>query len=358
MFRRLSKDQTAPVVMDEVHVLNATEQTQLKRIKHTAIFRACLIGTLTAIICGFSMIVADWILGPVSEEATYWDARWHYAIMIVLVTFATVIEIILLYWNALIAVHRMAVAAGLCMFADDGEPNAVLNALVGAALELPNSREETLFVQPGREVSRFWILLVSVLYRLKVTATYYIIKAIVQRFLGRVLVRWAIELIAIPIYAFWDALITFWVLRQARVCVMGPSAVRRFSQQLQAENPNLSPACRTGLLCSVGSVVARNSHLHPNIELFLRELIAMYGMPDETKIDDSGNLLNLIAELNAEEQQVVLKTLTFSLIIDGHASIWEKRLLQSCLRKCGLPTKLTQLSRILKQFKCGEPIQL
>lgn len=343
--------------MDEVYILNAAEHKRLKEIERSAISRAALVGTFSAIVCGFSWITAEWLLGEVPDASTFWDARWHYAIMIAMFTFATVVEIILLYWNALVAVQRMAVASGLRMFQKDGTPNAVLNALVGVALELPNSREETLFAQPGREVSRFWIVVVTILYRLKVTLTYYVIKAFVQRFLGRVMVRWAIELIAIPIYAFWDALITYWVLRQARVCVMGPSAVLHFSQEISKSNPTLSPNCRTAILCSVGSTVARNSHLHPNVELFLGELVEMYGIPDETKIDDSGNLLDLIAGLNEEEQETVLKTLSFSLIIDGRVSIWEKRLLQSCLKACGKPTDLTALARDLKRFQCGKPIE-
>ena len=358
VFRRLSKDDSPPVAPDAVHILNATEQARLKTIERAAIFRAAWIGVLSAIICGFSWFAAEWILGPSSAEATFWDARWHYAIMMGLVSFATGIEIVLLYWNALVAVHRMAVAAGLQMFAENGQPNTILNALTKVALELPNSRKTTLFAQPGREVSRFWVVLAAVLYRLKVTATYYIIKAIVQRFLGRVMVKWMVELVAIPIFALWDAMITFWVLRQARVCAIGPSAVVDYISQIHETHPNLTAECRIALLCSVGSIVARNPHLHPNVELLLRELADLYGMPENTQIDDSANLLDLIGRLEPDQQEIILQTLTVAIIIDGKASIWEKRLLQSCLRICGKPTDLSDLTAALKRFRHGEPIGL
>lgn len=357
VFQRLSTKSSETDSLDEVHVLNQSEQQRLQKIETVAIGKAALIGTGSALACAISWFAAEWMLGPVADGMSFWNQWRHYAVMALIVSIATAVEVAFLYWNALVAVHQMAVAAGLKLFDNDGKPKAVLNALVGAALELPNSREETLFAQPGREVSRWWLVTVAVLYRLKVTVTYYIAKALVHRCMGRVLVRWAIELVAIPVYAFWDGLVTFWVLRQARVCAMGPSCIKALAVKLETRTDQLSEAGRNAVLCAVGSTVARNTHLHPNIELFLRELIRIHGQPS-ADIDNSGTLLDLLVDLSANEQEAVLQVLTLSLILDGRVSLWERGLLRRCLSTCGRQNDLSPLKNGLKTFRNGQPLRL
>lgn len=354
IFRHLSRNRSDPESPDEVHILNPREQTQLKEIERSAILRAALIGTLAALICAFAWPAAVWILGPAPADAGFSEQWQHYLVTGILFTIATVVEIILLYWNTLVAVHHMAHAAGLRLFAERGEPRAVLNALVGAALELPNSREETLFARPGREVSRWWIILVAILYRLKVTFTYYLAKALVQRFMGRVVVRWAIELIAVPVYAFWDSVVTYRVLRQARVCAMGPSAVKTMAAELQKQMPPPGEEGRMAMLCAVGSTVARNSHLHPNVRLLLQELVNLYGHPQDAEIDNSENLLELLPVLAFHEKKLVIQTLSLALIIDGRASIWERKLLVQCLEASEMSLELEYLHRGLARFRNGQ----
>lgn len=358
MFRRWSRKLGDPNSLDEIHILNDQEQDRLRSIEKAAIWRAAGIGTLSALICAVSWPAALWCFGTPPEEMPMLE-RWPwYAVMGAVLTFATIVEIVLIYWNALHAVHRMSYAAGLKLFNDAGEPVAVMNALVSAALELPRSREETLFAVPGKEISRWWVLAAAMLYRLKVTVSYYIAKAIFQRLMSRVAVRWAIELVAVPVYAFWDALITFWVLREARVCAMGPSAVEEFSRKIQLRDVNVSDQAHNAIVCAVGATVARNSELHPNVELLFRELVKIYGIPPGQDVDSSDSLMGLLAGLTHDEQVLVLETLTLSMIIDGQASVWERQLLADCLDACGMPENPEPLKNGLKDFRAGKRIDM
>ena len=358
IFRRWTRKLGAPKSEDEVHILNANEQSQLRSIERSAIWKAVGIGTLSAILCAASWPTATLCLGTPAAELTLAQLWPWYLIMGAVLAVATILEIVLIYWNALHAVHRMSYAAGLKLFGDDDQPLAVMNALVSAALELPRSREETLFAVPGREISRWWVVFATLLYRLKVTLSYYIAKAIVQRLLSRVAVKWAIELVAIPVYAFWDALITYWVLREARVCAMGPSAVEEFSRKIQQRDVDLSEAAHTAIVCAVGATVARNSELHPNVELLFRELTDVYGIPNDKDIDHSQDLIGLLQDLTHDEQVLVLETLTLSMIIDGQASVWERQLLADCLDACGMPKESEPLNKGLALFRAGKALDV
>ena len=358
VFRSLSQNDSSQSSDDLIHVLNDDEQEQLKRIERAAIFRGALIGTLTAIICAFSWSAGVALFGDVAADASIRSSWRQYSVMFGMFTIATIIEIALLYWNTLVAVHRMALAAGLRLFDSSGQPKEVMKALVGAALELPNTRQETWFARPGHEVSRWWVVIATLLYRLKVTITYYIAKTLVQRFLGRVLVRWAIELVAIPVYAIWDALVTYWVLRQAKVCAMGPSAIEAICDHFRERARSISELGRLTALCGVGCTVARNPYLHPNVQRLLNQLVTIFGLPTEKHLDDSGTLLDYLPRLEADEQRFVLELISLAVVLDGRASIWERELIQSCLLASNLPADTSGLNRELKRFRNGQGIRL
>jgi hypothetical protein len=358
ILRRWSELKPIDLDNDGIHILSREEQSRLRGVEFKAIARAACIGVISALFCALSWPAATWILGATEPHTTFWQNWRHYLIMFGVISVGTVIEIVLLYWNALHAVHRLSRVAGLQLFDEDRKPFPVTNALIQAALELPYSREETNGALPGREVSRWWVLTVAILYRLKVTFTYYLSKILVQRLLGRILVRWAIELIAIPVYAFWDALVTFLVVRKARINAMGPSMVLEAVNQIETEYPDLDDSSREILLCAVGCTVARNANLHPNVAYLLQVIHQRFGLDSIEAIDQSDRLLGLLAEASDDDRRLAAQVLSLSLVIDGRISVWERRLLMEIQKACGMPNNQRELKDALKSFYRGQSMQV
>ena len=126
-----------------------------------------------------------------------------------------------------------------------------------AALELPNPVESAFGVDPRRETSRVRLIVASLVYKLKVSVTNFMAKTIVRRVFGRALIRTWLPFVAVPVTALWNAAVTYVVLREARIRVMGPSAARELVAVVFEDAPPPSPAARLCLARAVGSAIVR-----------------------------------------------------------------------------------------------------
>ncbi|HEY6077608.1 MAG TPA: hypothetical protein VIW29_02330, partial [Polyangiaceae bacterium] len=245
---------------DPIHVLNPVERAALRRVERGAVLRAALAGVLNAVATGFGELYAHGHLGPMPEHATLAQRASYWGVFGVAAIVFAVLEIAYLYWDSLRAVRRLAAVAGLELRADANAEVAL--ALARAALELPNPPEATLGVNPHREASKAQLLVASLIYKLKISVSNFLFKAILQRALGRFATRHLLAFAAVPINAVWNGLVCWSVLREARIRVMGPSAaVEMLSAVLEGE-PSPSPQLVAAIQQAVGSAVVRTRELH------------------------------------------------------------------------------------------------
>src|SRR5688572_21228890 len=92
-----------------VHILDAGERAQLRRIQRGAVARSALAGALSSVAAGAAEVYADANFpaaggAPFGVLATYW------AFVMGVTVVASIFEIGFLYWDALRSVHRLAVA--------------------------------------------------------------------------------------------------------------------------------------------------------------------------------------------------------------------------------------------------------
>lgn len=356
-FRRLSERLPRVVAEDETHILNAAERRKLKAIERWAVFRAGLAGAAAGLAVAIVALICDPMLDVAGEDAGILET-WDYWLAVTLAgAVITLFEIAYLYRDALKSVHRLAYAAGLDLFPQADERTVVRNALVQAALELPGMRRNV-YAESGREVSKLVIVLVTILYKLKVTITAFIAKALVKRMLGRVLVRAWLEFVAVPVYFFWDAFVAWLVLREARIRAMGPSAVEEIVGELLARHPDPSAELKRAMFLAVGSTIARNTQLHLNVDCLMRELVRKLGDPPEEELGNSAALLSAIGELNDVEQDLVIRLLEVAAMIDGKLSRWESQLLHDAQRACGRVETLTNCRRMIADFRAGRHVTI
>lgn len=351
--RTLASDQHTPEAADEVHILNEDERASLVRIERGVIIRAAIAGALSALAAAVAAYFADPILGDESTAASSEDLWTYWSIVGGAAVIATAIELTFLYWDALRSVNAMAHAAGLHMFEERGDrkSNPVLNALVRAALELPSPRTHDV-LEPGRELSRLRVFVAALMYKAKITATNFLLKALVRRLLGRVIVRAYLEFVAIPATALWNALVCRWVIREARIRVMGPSAVRESIADLLG-NRDASENAKRVAVRAVGSVISRNPELHPNLECLFAELLIHIDVIGASDIGDSDRFLSELSGLGTDDAAVVMRVLEIGLAIDGHATKQERELLIAAQAACGLKPDAERVRTLIRQFAAG-----
>ncbi|MHB8879059.1 MAG: LBF_2804 family protein, partial [Myxococcaceae bacterium] len=273
---------------------------------------------------------------------------------------ASAIEIALLYWDALRSVHQLSHVAGLELFPPVGDGPAVAGALARAALELPNPSYQVYGVDPHREASRLRLLVASVAYKAKVSVTNFAIKALVRRALGRAAVRTfaqkLVPFVAVPITAVWNGVVTWLVLREARLRAMGPSAAKELVRMtLEAGGP-LSPQGNLAAIRAVASAIVRTRDLHPNLLALLLEVRGRCGAPVDEDVDDAEGFLGMLPGLAANERTVALQLLSLASVIDGRLTAAEKKLVGAAQLAAGRPVDLAPVQALRRAFMNGDPL--
>jgi hypothetical protein len=350
--RYLSRGSATSAAVDEVHVLNPEERAALGRIVHGAVWRAALAGVVNAILTGFGALYASRLLGARPEHATFTQLASYWGAFGALAALFAVVEIAYLYWDALRAVRALSSAAGLELNAEASTD--VARALARAALELPNPPDASFGINPYREASKLQLALAPIVYKLKISATNFVFKALVQRALGRFLARSLLEFTAIPINAAWNALVCWFVLREARIRVMGPSA----AIELLAAAFEGEAAPSRAVLCAVhqamGSAVVRTTELHPNHIALMRRYRERFGDPDAGLVlDDPSAFLAALPALEPAERKIVIRMLAAAASLDGRLVRREKELLTKAYASAGLEPRLDKVHALRRAFVTG-----
>ncbi len=358
---RILRERSAPsdaLAAGPVHVLDEQEQATLARIERRAILRAAMAGVLSATASALTESLAGHHL-DIEHTPTLADLATFWGIYGLVTAVASVLEIAYLYWDSLTAVRDMASGAGLRLGDPKHESTDVARALARAALELPESHEPVLGVDPRREASRAVLVVATLVYKLKIGLTSFVFKALVRRALGRFATRQLLAFAAVPVNAAWNAVVTFTVLREARIRAMGPSAIEALLPRLLPDPRSLSPDARVAVVRAAGAAIVRTRHAHPNLVRWLRRVMETAGpLGEPVVLDDTRLFLAHLGGLARDEQVVVLRVLAAATILDGRLVGGEVTLLRAALTAAGRSQDLTVVERAARSFRLGREIDL
>lgn len=342
---------------DPVHLLNADERIALRRIERAAVFRAALAGALSALASAIASVVAnlshptDGVNVSMHNLVTYWG--WVGTVTLI----ASIIEIGFLYWDALRAVHQMACAAGLPIGAT--QPSArnaeVLLSLARAALELPNPLKPLAEIDPRRESNRLLIILASLVYKAKVTLTTFVTKALLRSALGRTAARAVLDFVAVPVTAGWNAAVCYFILREARLRILGPSAIVELIQAATRD----ADVSRSGWVVAqraVASAVVRSRDFHPNHLAVIQALNSRVPLSEVAEPDDTRRFIREIAVLARGDQRFALHVLVTAAALDGRLTRAEQRLLREAFEACHRNLDMGLLRHVVRTFRAGKPV--
>lgn len=327
--------------LEDQRVLTDEEQLMLKNIVRWTVFRAALAGALSAIAAACAAMVA--------EKHFADDLVYYWLVFGGVSGIAAAFEVGFLYFDALRAVHRISGASDVELFPGGDERSRMAGIMVRAAMELPNPPDRDPYVNPFRRASKWRILLGALVYKGKVLVSNALAKVLVRKILLRGAARAWLEFVAVPVTAAWNAVICFWVLREARIRAIGPSAVaERLPEWLDDASPALAEAAQR----AVGVCVSASRDLHPNHLVMLEWMREHTGVKVTDKADDDAVFHQSLDNLDDAEKTRVFDVLAMAIVIDGKASGRENKIL----------TQLTgndqkkRLKTMLHQFRLGRGI--
>jgi hypothetical protein len=356
-----ARSSTRPSVMagDAIHVLNPQERAAMRRVQAGAIFRSALAGALSGGASAAAEVIAEPLLPPGAAVFST-DGLEYWAFLGGVTLLAAALEILFLYWDTLRSVHELARQAGLELFGKDRKTSdeALVDGLARAALELPNPIDLSARVNPHREVRKWRLVLASLAYKAKVGVTNFLVKMLVRRMLGRAAVRSVlgalVPFVAVPVTATWNALVTWRVLREARIRAMGPSALAELVETAFSDVANLSPQGRLSAVRAVAAAIVRTQDLHPNLVRMLSLVSKRAGDTGNDELDDVGQFLVTLKALAPEELRLSLQLLALALAIDGKVTPREAKLWKDARAAAGEPVDLEPVESLRRAFARGD----
>ncbi|MFQ3787621.1 LBF_2804 family protein [Halomonas sp. A29] len=329
------------------------ELAAIKRAFHRGVALAMLAGIISGgVIGGMEWYMRQGMLVGMQdmsfrEQLPYWAGFFAVAGLI------SAVEIVFLYWNALRGVAVISRLADAPL-RDSPQANLLLLGLSRIALEFPSPRHRIYGIDPYAQMSRWKLTATAVMYRMKVGATSFLLRVLLRRMLGRVALRGLLPLVTGPLYAAWNAIITWRILVKAREHALGPFAIETLIVQL--EQDPLSERAHRVVLHSLGALIMANQDAHPNHVYLLSRLLETFGNREHSIDVDWPQQRFTLNRLEHREKRRVLELLIAATVLAGRCKGKRKRFLEELFEACDMDYPQEKVRSWRRQFMDGQPI--
>ena len=190
---------------------------------------------------------------------------------------------------------------------------------------------------------------------MKVGATSFMIRVVMRRVLARAVLRGYIPLIAIPLYAIWNAIITWRVINEAWIRALGPFIVAQIQSCVSNTKESLDEQGRETILHGVGEMIRRGCDAHPSYVLLLSRLISELGFDiDEIDVDWSGRR-ETIQAWAGNERSALLSVLMMTGVLTGKLRKAQREFLRQVHDDCGVEYREERFECLKKDLLEGRP---
>ncbi len=340
------------------HPLTPEEYRRVRRLERQTVFWAALAGVISgSILGGIELAFVRDQFDGLGE--TDWAERWPYWTAVLSVAaVVSLVEIAFLYWNALRAMGALSTLTGLPLEGGNYRMLA-LRGLARTALEFPNPRTPVFGIDPVALVPRWKFLAQNLLYRVKVGISSVLLRIVFRRLLARTALRGIVPMVAGPLYAIWNAWITWRILRRAREQAFAPRAVEALMADIAAARHHLGESARSAMVEGVGELLIRNQDAHPTYVYLLARLMDTLALSGSRITVDWPARLRELEKLTPEERRLVLWALTVATVLGGGLRRAQRELLEQAYAASGesfQPIRLTELrGRLMRGQSLSTP---
>jgi hypothetical protein len=265
----------------------------------------------------------------------------------------TIVELTLLTLLNIVGVHEIAVATGVVTreTKQDRAP-----ALLSIGLERKSTEVARYGIDPFEGLRPWMLFLFNLLMRLKGFLANQAVRYLVRLLLGRYAVRALLDFAGVPVYMAINAYATHAVLREAKVILMGPDAIRGLVRRLAGHVPSVAE--RTLAYDTLQYIAVSKRDFHRNHYLLTRDVLEAWGVPAETRHPLPGDYVSRLAAAPSTTRAVCQALILSGFVLDGQLSWRERRRLEALNRLGVLPEDRASVKRRLRQFLRGGGLPL
>lgn len=344
-----------PNTDDKMYVLSEQEINAIRKIERNAILGSALIGAAMVLLLYLPQYYFSDFFGDVNYKIPFLKIDFPFSFLSFTYGMILVfVEIVLLTFLNIYSAHYIAVATGFINESnklDDAKSSAIL----GIGKEKKDKKILSLGINPYQGLSNKSVFLLNLFFTLKATLSNLLIRIFVKRVLGRYAVREVLDMLGIPIFAFWNAYATHKVLKETRLIIMGNNLVNEIKQKLPTLN--LSDTEKEIVYDTLQFVAMNKRDFHNNHYYLSKNVLEFYGIVLKQQHVCPPNYISLLNQQSEAIKKLCSFILVCGFVLDGQISMREKNKIKK-LNGLGFFTDdAEQVESYCKNFINGKGIE-
>lgn len=342
---------------EELFLLTDKEIEALRKIRRSTYAKAILAGSLGVILLYVPYHLWGKWLFPITEVHLAWFDT-TLSLEIEFLIYSVVLVILEIWYLTLVNIKSVSQIAAACGSLNDKDPNHgdIVNALVAVSLEKKQKELETVGINPYEGLSKWSVVLFQIALKLKAALSGFLMKLLVTKILGRYALRMVVDLAGIPVYAFWNAWGARTIMNEARVRVMAPPLINKFTHKLHDEFKD-NVQFRSAIYNTLQAISTSKRSFHYNHFLLATSILRRFDIPVTTAPQYQENFLENVPSFDSNVERAIAKLLLFGIMIDGRLSLREKRALQKLRELRVMPYSEEQVKRWTKDYFEGRGLE-
>jgi hypothetical protein len=337
----------------DAHHLDAPATCRIQRVQRTLMGAAALLAVIGFLGYYLPVYIAPQLFPSVTVTLPLLGAvSIGWGELLWAVALATV-EIFLLTLLNIVGVHEIAVATGF--LTPEGRRDRA-GALLAIGLEEKTTDVVRFGIDPFEGLRPWMLFVFNAIMRLKGWLASKAIRFLIRLLLGRYAVRAVLDFAGVPVYMAINAYATYAVLREAKVVLMGPDAIRQLVQRLAGQTP-AAPE-RALLYDTLQYIAVSKRDFHRNHYLLTKELLEAWKVPPETRHPLPPDYLERLQAAPPRTRALCQAIILAGFILDGQLSGRERRRLRALNRLGILPDGPADVRRRLRRFLQGGGLPL
>lgn len=328
-----------------LYTLSAEESARMQRVeRRTRWISACIAAVMVLLLYIPQYIFTDFFapvpstLFGLSFSVSWWSIG--YCIFLIFV------EIVLLTFLHLYCSHEVAVATGL-ITASTPKDSSDLETLVAIGMERKDKSITAFGLNPYQGLSGTAIFVRNIVIALKATLTNALVKLLMRWMFGKYAHRVVLDMIGIPIFAFWNAWATHVIMRESRLVIMG----RNFVQQLRNRLPEkIDPEHHALLYDTLQFIAVSKRDYHRNHLYLTSMLFERYGIERRERHEIDHGYDDRLEAAPEQVRKLCMLIIILGFLLDGSISMRELLRAEQLRRHHLLDLNLETLYRYRNDF--------
>ena len=265
----------------------------------------------------------------------------------------TTVELALLTFLNIVGVHEIAVATG---FLTPQTKRDRTPALLSIGLERKTTEVTRYGIDPFQDLHPWMLFLFNLVFRLKGWLANQAVRYLVRLLLGRYAVRALLDFAGVPLYMAINAYAAHAVLREAKVVLMGPEAIRALVRRLSGYVP--SAAEQTLVYDTLQYIAVSKRDFHQNHYLLTKSLLELWQVPTEVRHPVPEDYVERLAAATPRARVVCQAVILSGFVLDGQLSRREIRRLVAMRGLGVVADRPVDVRRRLRVFLAGGGLPL